>query len=223
MKFGKAGAFMKVSPSILTCDFAHLAEQMRFVEKAGADMVHIDVMDSVFVPNMSFGAPIIRAMRPYTDLPFDVHLMMQHPDRLLDDFIGAGADLINFHVESDAPVAETLQRIRAKGVKTALTVKPNTPAEAVFPYLDQLDMVLVMTVEPGFGGQKFMADMLPKITAIREEITRRGLDVSIEVDGGINMETAPLAAAAGADVAVAGSAFFNMDDPSPLVKSLQAL
>lgn len=214
---------MKVSPSILTCDFAHLAEQMQFVEKSGADMVHIDVMDSVFVPNMSFGAPIIKAMRPHTNLPFDVHLMMQYPAKLLDDFIKAGADLINFHVEADVDIADTLKRIREAGVKTALTVKPKTPAEAVFPYLDQLDMVLVMTVEPGFGGQKFMEDMMPKVKAIREEITRRGLSVSIEVDGGVNMETASICAAAGADVAVAGSAFFNMEDPSPLVDSLHVL
>ncbi len=214
---------MKVSPSILTCDFAHLEQAMQFVEKSGADMVHIDVMDSVFVPNMSFGAPIIQAMRPYTTLPFDVHLMMQYPAKLLDDFIKAGADLINFHVEADVDIEDTLRRIREAGIKTALTVKPKTPAEAVFPYLDQLDMVLVMTVEPGFGGQKFMQDMMPKVTAIREEINRRGLSVSIEVDGGVNMETAPICAAAGADVAVAGSAFFNMEDPTPLVEALHAL
>ena len=214
---------MLVSPSILTCDFAHLSEEIAFVEKSGADMVHIDVMDSVFVPNMSFGAPIIQAMRPYTSLPFDVHLMMQYPAKLLDDFIKAGADLINFHVEADVDIEDTLRRIREAGIKTALTVKPKTPAEAVFPYLDQLDMVLVMTVEPGFGGQKFMQDMMPKVTAIREEINRRGLNVSIEVDGGVNMETAPICAAAGADVAVAGSAFFNMEDPTPLVESLHSL
>ncbi len=207
---------MKVSPSILSCDFAHLAEQMQFVEKNGADLVHIDVMDSVFVPNMSFGAPIISAIRPFTDLPFDVHLMMQYPAKLLDDFIKAGADLINFHVEADVDIVDTLKRIREAGIKTALTVKPKTPASAVFPYLDMLDMVLVMTVEPGFGGQKFMADMMPKVTEIREEINRRGLDVSIEVDGGINAETAKVAADAGADIAVMGSAFFGHENPAAL-------
>lgn len=209
---------MKVSPSILSCDFAHLAEQMRFVKKNGADFVHIDVMDGVFVPNMSFGAMIISAIRPYTDLPFDVHLMMQYPAKLLDDFIKAGADLINFHVEADVDIADTLRRIREAGIKTALTVKPKTPASAVFPYLDMLDMVLVMTVEPGFGGQEFMADMMPKVTEIREEINRRGLNVSIEVDGGINEETAKIAAKAGADIAVIGSAFFGHEDPAALAK-----
>ena len=209
---------MQVSPSILSCDFAHLAEQMQFVEKNGADLVHIDVMDSVFVPNMSFGAVIISAIRPYTDLPFDVHLMMQYPAKLLDDFMKAGADLINFHVEADVDIADTLRRIRQAGIKTALTVKPNTPASAVFPYLDMLDMVLVMTVEPGFGSQKFMADMMPKVTEIREEINRRGLDVSIEVDGGINEETAKIAADAGADIAVMGSAFFGHKDPAALAE-----
>ena len=209
---------MKVSPSILSCDFAHLAEQMQYVEKNGADLVHIDVMDSVFVPNMSFGAVIISAIRPYTDLPFDVHLMMQYPAKLLDDFIKSGADHINFHVEADVDIADTLRRIREAGIKTALTVKPNTPASAVFPYLDMLDMVLVMTVEPGFGGQKFMADMMPKVTEIREEINRRGLDISIEVDGGINEETAKIAADAGADIAVMGSAFFGHKDPAALAE-----
>lgn len=214
---------MLVSPSILTCDFAHLEKELRFVERSGADMVHLDVMDGVFVPNLSFGPPVIARMRPLTSLPFDVHLMMQYPHRLIDAFADAGADLINFHVECDSPIAETLAAIRAKGKKTALTVKPNTPAGAVFPYLDQLDMVLVMTVEPGFGGQKFMADMLPKIEEIRAEITKRGLSVDVQVDGGVAAATAPAVAKAGANIAVVGSALFNAPDAAALVNEIHAL
>ena len=214
---------MKVSPSILTCDFAYVATEFQFVKDTGADMMHVDVMDGVFVPNMSFGAPVLSCMRKVTDMFMDVHLMMQYPDRLVKDFIKAGADLINFHLESSAPIEETLETIRAAGVQTALTIKPATPAEAVFPYLDKLDLVLVMTVEPGFGGQKFMADMMPKVQALRAEIDRRGLKTLIEVDGGINAETAPIAAAAGADIAVVGSALFNAEDPKALVAAIQAL
>ena len=195
---------MKVSPSILTCDFAHGADAIRFVEASGADLVHLDVMDGVFVPNLSFGPAVIASLRPYTRLPFDVHLMMQHPDRLIDAFAKAGADSVNIHLECADPIEDT-------------------PAEAVFPYLGMVDMVLVMTVEPGFGGQSFMADMMPKVTALRREIDRQGLSVHIEVDGGIGEKTAPVAAAAGADVAVIGSALFNAAEPERLVRLVQAL
>ena len=214
---------MKVSPSILTCDFAHAADEVRFVADSGADMVHLDVMDGVFVPNLSFGPPVIAALRPHTDLFFDVHLMMTQPRRLIPAFAKAGADLINIHLECDDPIRETLEDIRALGKQAAVTLKPATPAEEAFPYLDLVDMVLVMTVEPGFGGQSFMADMMPKVTALREEITRRGLSVSIQVDGGIGAATAPVAAAAGADVAVMGSAVFNDPNPRALVAQVQAL
>jgi ribulose-phosphate 3-epimerase len=214
---------MKVSPSILSCDFAHAADELRMVKKTGADMVHLDVMDSVFVPNMTFGPPVLACLRPHTDLCFDVHLMMQYPDRLLEAFAKAGADILNIHLESSAPVAETLKRIRALGKKPAITIKPKTTAEEVFPYLEMVDMVLVMTVEPGFGGQSFMADMMPKVTALKEEIDRLGLNVSIQVDGGINATTAIEAARAGADNAVMGSALFNAEDPRALVEAVHNL
>ena len=214
---------MKVSPSILTCDFAHAADEVRFVADSGADMVHLDVMDGVFVPNLSFGPPVIASLRPHTDLFFDVHLMMAHPRRLLPAFAKAGADLINIHLECADPIRETLEDIRALGKQAAITLKPATPAEEAFPYLEMVDMVLVMTVEPGFGGQSFMADMMPKVTALRQEIDRRGLSGSVQVDGGIGAATAPIAAAAGADVAVMGSAVFNDPDPRALVAAVQAL
>ena len=214
---------MLVSPSILTCDFAHAGDELRFVKQSGADLLHLDVMDGIFVPNLSFGPPVIAALRPHSDMFFDVHLMMQYPDRLIDAFAKAGADLINIHLECDSPIAETLAAIRAYGKKAGITLNPNTPAVAVFPYLDEVNMVLVMTVEPGFGGQSFMADMMGKVRALRAEIDRRALDVKIEVDGGINAETAPVAAAAGADIAVIGSALFNAADPAALVQAVQAL
>ena len=214
---------MIVSPSILTCDFAHAADELHFVERSGADMVHLDVMDGVFVPNLSFGPPVIAALRPHTSMFFDVHLMMQHPDRLLEAFAKAGADMLNIHLECADPIRETLQHIRALGKKAAITLKPATPAEEAFPYLELVDMVLVMTVEPGFGGQSFMDDMMPKVTALRQEIDRRGLAVGLQVDGGINAKTAPVAAAAGADNAVMGSALFNADDPKALVDAVHGL
>ncbi len=214
---------MKVSPSILTCDFTRLGSEVARVAAAGADMLHLDVMDGVFVPNLTFGPPIVRQLRPLSTLPFDVHLMLEHPERLLEAFVDAGADSLTIHLECSAPIAETLRRIRSLGRRTGLSIRPSTPVEAIFPYLDLLDQALIMTVEPGFGGQSLMPEMLRKVTALREETTRRGQALLIEIDGGVNEHNAKTAAAAGATAAVIGNAFFAAEDPAALVASIQAL
>lgn len=212
---------VKISPSVLACDLSRLADEVAVIEAAGAEMAHLDVMDGVFVPNMSFGMPVIEALKKHSKIIFDVHLMIVNPEKYADRFIDAGADIVTFHYEATEDPAKLLDNIRARGVKAAISVKPATPAEAIFPLLDKCDMVLVMTVEPGYGGQSFMPDMLPKIKAIREEITRRGLDVDIEVDGGINAKTAELVKEAGANVLVAGSSVFCAPDRAAAIEALR--
>lgn len=212
---------IKISPSILSCDYSKMGEEFKRMEECGADWLHIDVMDGHFVPNITLGAPIIKCMRKCSSLVFDVHLMISDPKKYIPDFVKAGADIITFHIESDSPTEETIDLIRSLGCKAALSVKPKTPVEVVFPFLEKLSMVLVMTVEPGFGGQSFMADMLDKVKVLRAECERRGLDTDIQVDGGINEQNAGLAVQSGANVLVAGSAVFGSKDAKATIASLK--
>lgn len=212
---------MKIAPSLLACDFSKMGEEIQKVDKAGADLIHLDVMDGHFVPNLTIGPAIVKAVRPYTKLPFDVHLMIDYPLDYIDAFADAGADIITFHIESMSEPNMTITKIQERGLKAGLVIKPNTPAEAVYPYLDKLYMVLVMTVEPGFGGQQFMEDMMPKVTAIKEECKKRGLDVLVEVDGGISEKTIGAAIKAGVDISVSGTGVFKAEDTEAAIKALK--
>lgn len=198
-----------LSPSILAADFWKLGEQIGEVERSGVKYLHIDVMDGLFVPSISFGMPVITSLRKETDLFFDVHLMIEKPERYVEEFAECGADLINFHIEATEFVEETIEKIRAAGKKVGITIKPGTPAQAVEPYLEKVDMVLVMTVEPGFGGQKLKPECLDKVKAIRHMAEKKGLSVDIEVDGGINLNNVQTVISAGANVIVSGSAVFK--------------
>lgn len=208
---------IKISPSVLASDFANLEAELEKCSNGGAELIHLDVMDGHFVPNISIGAPVIAALDKVCDTPFDVHLMISDPLFYIDDFIKAGADIITFHIECESDIEKTIDKIVDAGCKAALAVKPNTPIEAVYPYLDKLSMVLVMTVEPGFGGQSFMESTMPKIKELRAKCP----NIDIQVDGGINAETVKIAGRAGANVFVAGSAVFKSDDPAATIKLLK--
>lgn len=208
---------MLIAPSILSADFAKLGSEIEDITEAGADWIHLDVMDGNFVPNITFGAPVIKMVRGFSNQPFDVHLMIDNPKRYIGDFLKAGADIISFHIEAESDVEGTIQAIVDGGAKPAIAVKPNTPIEAVYPYLDKLYMVLVMTVEPGFGGQSFMHDMLPKVKALKDHAP----DLLVQVDGGINLDTIGKAAEAGVDCFVAGTSVFKAENPEQMIFDLK--
>ncbi len=213
---------VKLSPSVLTADFLTLRDVIPQFENSGVDMLHLDVMDGIFVPNISFGIPVIKSIKKHTSLPLDVHLMIDRPHRYIKEFAEV-ADWLGFHFEAGSDAAETLKEIRALGCKSCLTIKPKTAPEEIFEYLPLCDMVLVMSVEPGFGGQKFMPESLDKVRKIKAEAERQGVNLEIEIDGGINAETAPLAVEAGVTVLVAGNYIFSADNIEETVKTVKAL
>ena len=214
----------KIAPSILSADFVNLERDIRALADTGADWVHVDVMDGIFVPNITIGIPVTKAIRNVTDLPLDVHLMIDRPIRYVEDFVKAGADWLTIHIEADQPqnTLEALDKIRALGCKAAISLKPRTPAEAAIPYLEKCDMILVMTVEPGFGGQKFMADMMPKLRKLRQMLDEVNPACILEVDGGVDADTQAVCKENGAEVLVAGSAYFKAPDRAAFVKLIQA-
>ena len=213
-----------IAPSILAADFANLESALRDIASNNGDWVHVDVMDGTFVPNISIGIPVVAALRKVTDLPLDVHLMIDRPIRYVEEFIKAGADYLAIHIEADQPqnTLAALDKIHALGCKAGIVLKPKTPAKAAIPYLEKCDLVVVMTVEPGFGGQKFMADQMPKVAQLREWLDDVNPECHLEIDGGVDTTTHTLCKESGADVLVTGSAYFKATDRATFVKTIQA-
>ncbi len=211
----------KIAPSILSADFTRLYEEIKKVEEAGADYIHIDVMDGHFVPNITFGPLIVKAVRKITNLPLDVHLMITDPDKYIDQFSEAGADIITIHAEASIHLHRSIQNIKSKGKRVGVSLNPATPLDVLKYILDELDLILIMTVNPGFEAQRFIPSVVPKIGELRKEIERRGIECEIEVDGGINIDTIGIVSAAGADVFVAGSAIFYSKDYKETIKKMR--
>jgi ribulose-phosphate 3-epimerase len=212
---------IKIAPSILSANFARLEEDIKDVERGGADYIHVDVMDGHFVPNITIGPLIVEAIRPVTELPLDVHLMIENPDQYINAFAQAGADILSVHVEACQHLHRTVQQIKAKGMKAGVVLNPHTPVSMIEHVIEDVDLVLLMTVNPGFGGQSFIHSVLPKIKQVADIVEKRNLQVEIEVDGGVNPETAKLCIEAGANVLVAGSAIYNQKDRSQAITKIR--
>ncbi|MBR2578812.1 MAG: ribulose-phosphate 3-epimerase [Clostridia bacterium] len=212
---------IKISPSLLACDFSNIGEEIKKVESAGADMLHLDVMDGRFVPNITFGAPVIKSIRKCSTLPFDVHLMISEPLKYISDFANAGADIITFHAESDSDIMATISKIKKFGKKVGISIKPKTDTKILFPYLKYIDVVLVMTVEPGFGGQTFMEEQLQKTLILKNEAQKNNLSFEIELDGGINTETIEKIKDYPVDICVSGTCIFSSKDMKSTINKLK--